>query len=160
MSIQDLPSPQPGDPTGEMVLGWRCTRRFEAQAARVSVELLGLNQTLIQLGLPIEKLFTLELVLAEVLNNVVEHAYQDRGTGRIELDVTVHAGFIHCTVVDFGMPMPGGVLPEARRHCPKALALQDLPEGSFGWALIRDLTTGLGYRRVGDSNELWFRVDL
>lgn len=160
MSIQDLPAPRQGDPPGGAALGWTCTRRFDARPSLVSVELLGLNQTLIQLGLPIEQLFTLELVLAEVLNNVVEHAYQDCGEGLIELDVAVHDGSIHCTVIDFGSPMPGGALPSARRHCPKALALQDLPEGSFGWALIRDLTTGLGYRRVGDSNELWFRIEL
>lgn len=160
MSVRDLPSPRQGDPPGGTALGWACTRRFEAQPALVSVELLGLNQTLIQLGLPIEQLFTLELVLAEVLNNVVEHAYQDRGEGRIELSVSVHAGFIHCGVTDFGAPMPGGVLPPARRHSPKALALQDLPEGSFGWALIRDLTTGLKYCRDEGTNRLSFRIAL
>ena len=124
------------------------------------MELLGLNQTLAQLGLPIEHLFTLELVLAEVLNNVVEHAYRDSGEGLIELAISVHDGRINCTVVDQGEPMPGGALPPARRHSPKALALQDLPEGSFGWALIRDLTTGLEYRRNQGINRLSFRINL
>lgn len=160
MSVRDLPSPQQGDPPKAAALGWACTRRFEAQPALVSVELLGLNQTLIQLGLPIEQLFTLELVLAEVLNNVVEHAYEDSGEGRIELSVSVHDGCIDCRVTDFGAPMPGGALPPARRHSPRALALQDLPEGSFGWALIRDLTTGLEYWRDKGANRLSFRISL
>jgi len=160
MNFQDLPPPQQGEPPGAAPLGWACMRRFEAQPALVSMELLGLNQTLAQLGLPIEHLFSLELVLAEVLNNVVEHAYRDSGEGLIELAVSVHGGSIHCTVADHGEPMPGGALPPARRHCPKALALQDLPEGSFGWALIRDLTTGLDYRRDQGMNRLSFRIEL
>ncbi|MGI3187247.1 ATP-binding protein [Nioella aestuarii] len=160
MSVQDLPSPWQGDPPGGAAPTWACTRRFQAQSTIVSIELLGLNQTLIQLGLPIEQLFSLELVLAEILNNVVEHAYQDRGEGQIELTVSVRDGSIYCGVSDFGSPMPGGILPPARRHSPKALALQDLPEGSFGWALIRDLTTGLDYSRNEGVNRLTFRIDL
>jgi serine/threonine-protein kinase RsbW len=159
MSVRDLPSPQQGDPPRGTAPRWSCTRRFEAQPALVSIELLGLNQTLIQLGLPIEHLFALELVLAEVLNNVAEHAYGDSGKGPIELTVTVHEGCIQCRVKDFGAPMPGGALPPARRHSVKALALQDLPEGSFGWALIRDLTTDLNYQRVDGTNLLCFRID-
>lgn len=160
MSVQDLPASRQGDPPIGIALGWACTRRFEARAARISLELLGLNQTLVQLGLPIERLFTLELVLAEVLNNVVEHAYQDRGEGCIELALSVHDGRIHCRVSDQGIPMPGGTLPPACRHSPKVLALQDLPEGSFGWALIRDLTTRLEYSRDEGTNRLSFAIEL
>jgi len=160
MSFQKVPSPRQGEPPGRRSLGWACRRRFDADAARVSMELLGLNQTLIQLGLPIEQLFTLELVLAEVLNNIVEHAYGDSGEGRIDMSVSVHDSCIHCTVIDQGAPMPGGALPPGCRHDPTALALQDLPEGSFGWSLIRDLTTGLDYRRSRGTNRLSFRIDL
>lgn len=160
MTFQEAPPPRQGEPPGGRSLGWACRRRFDAKPAFVGMELLGLNQTLTQLGLPIEPLFTLELVLAEVLNNIVEHAYCNSGKGRVDLSVSVHDDSIHCTVIDQGMPMPGGNLPPARRHDPKALALQDLPEGSFGWALIRDLTTGLEYRRSRGKNRLSFRIDL
>lgn len=124
------------------------------------MELVGLNQTLAQLGLPIEPLFTLELVLAEVLNNVVEHAYRDRGRGTAGLEVTVRDHRITCEVTDRGLPMPGGRLPPAKRHDPGALGLEDLPEGGFGWALIRDMTRGLDYTRENGTNRLRFRIDL
>jgi serine/threonine-protein kinase RsbW len=53
--------------------------------------------------------------------------------------------------------MPGGRLPEPR-PAPLDVALEDLPEGGFGWNVIRDLTAGLAYRRVNGVNRLNFRV--
>ena len=40
------------------------------------------------------------------------------------------------------------------------MGLHDLPEGGFGWGMIRDLTDDLSYRRDGARNELRFTVDL
>ena len=37
-------------------------------------------------------------------------------------------------------------------------AVEELPEGGFGWDLIRQLTTGLAYARVEGRNELTFRM--
>jgi len=96
-----------------------------------------------------------ELVLAEVLNNVVEHAYADRPDGLIELSLDWDDGALRCVVTDTGQPMPQDGLPEGRlpHH-------GDLPEGGFGWYLIRSLTTGLGYARVADANRLTFVMNL
>lgn len=159
MRLQEVSAPR-DRPGAAPTLGWTCTRRFPARADIVSMELVGLNQTLAQLGLPIEPLFTLELVLAEVLNNVVEHAYGDSGQGMIGLSVTVRDHRINCEVADRGAPMPDGRLPPPRRHNPDALGLQELPEGGFGWGLIHDMTTGLKYRREHGTNRLCFRIDL
>ena len=38
--------------------------------------------------------------------------------------------------------------------------MQALPEGGFGWALIRDMTRDLTYRRQGRMNRLSFVIDL
>ena len=141
-------------------IGWSCQRGFTARPEVVTRELVGLNQTLVQLGLPIGQLFALELVLAEALNNVVEHAYRDQGHGRIEMDIAVWFNSIHCTLRDWGAPMPNGCLPPARRHAPDRLDMQALPEGGFGWALIRDMTRDLTYRRQGRMNRLSFVIDL
>ena len=96
-------------------IGWSCQRSFTARPEVVTRELVGLNQTLVQLGLPIGQLFALELVLAEALNNVVEHAYRDQGHGRIEMDIAVWFNSIHCTLRDWeprcqmdACPLPGG----------------------------------------------------
>ncbi len=154
LTLRNGRPPPPGS------LGWDWQRQFDARPQAVSLELVGLNQTLTQLGLPIEKLFTLELILAEVLNNIVEHAYGDRGVGRIDLDLSVRDGWISCTITDRGAPMPGGFLPNARRYSPDEMALGDLPEGGFGWGLIRDMADLLTYQRDGDRNRLSLGIDL
>ena len=106
-----------------------------------------------------EEAGTLELVLAEVLNNIVEHAFAEGGPGRIELTITRDALGLTCRVADDGAPMPGGMLP-AGRLPSNAVAVDDLPEGGFGWFLIRDLTRELSYVRDGGRNLLMFRLPL
>ncbi|MBE0555051.1 MAG: ATP-binding protein [Rhodobacteraceae bacterium] len=94
-----------------------------------------------------------ELVLAEAMNNIVEHAYAGQ-PGRIELRMQPHAGGLAFLVTDWGRPMPGGALPPG--NPPVLSAEADLPEGGFGWHLIRRLASGLDYRRIADRNVLRF----
>jgi serine/threonine-protein kinase RsbW len=98
---------------------------------------------------------TAQIVLAEALNNIVEHAYA-QGPGEIEVTIEVCAVGLTCRIMDAGRPMPGGTLPEG-----KLAALtpdDDLPEGGFGWHLIRTLSEDLNYRREGGRNLLTFRI--
>jgi len=94
-----------------------------------------------------------ELVLAEAMNNIVEHAYAGQ-PGRIELRMQPHAGGLAVSVTDWGRPMPGGALPPG--NPPVLSAEADLPEGGFGWHLIRSLSTDLTYARVDGQNRLSF----
>jgi serine/threonine-protein kinase RsbW len=94
-------------------------------------------------------------VLAEVLNNVAEHAYGDAG-GRVAVTLTPDPAGVRCLVVDAGRAMPGGQLPEGRLPLGPDMALEDLPEGGFGWHLIRSLCADLTYARVGGQNRLSF----
>jgi len=99
-----------------------------------------------------------ELVLAEVLNNIVEHAYA-RSDGPITLEMRLAEDALACAVRDHGLPMPAGRMPRgarARLDVPD----EDLPEGGFGWFLIRRLTRNLAYVRDGGSNRLTFLVPL
>ena len=95
-----------------------------------------------------------ELVLAEVLNNIAEHAYAD-APGPIEVHLAQDRGGIACEVRDRGAAMPQGCLPQGRLP---ALDGPDLPEGGFGWHLIRALTHDLCYERDGTGNRLSFRI--
>ncbi len=96
----------------------------------------------------------IEIVLAEVLNNIVEHAYADQ-RGDITIEVSTGPCGIGCRILDTGAAMPGLALPDGKlaAHDP-----QDLPEGGFGWFLIRSLTEDLRYHRRGNVNELCFRM--
>lgn len=98
---------------------------------------------------------TAEIVLAEVLNNIVEHAYAG-SSGEIEVMIRIASGALTCTIVDHGGQLIGQMPPPDRP--PARLALADLPEGGFGWHLIRTLTSDLDYRRIGPRNELSFRL--
>lgn len=94
---------------------------------------------------------TAEIVLAEVLNNITEHAYADR-PGKISVSLWAAASGLDCEIVDHGREIPGGSPPKG------TLPQEELPEGGFGWYLIRMLTTDLHYRRVRDRNRLRFVI--
>lgn len=98
-----------------------------------------------------------EIVLAEVLNNVVEHAYASHGRGVIELEVEKNGSGLDFCIRDDGVPMPDGDLPHGKAH-DLDVATEDLPEGGFGWLMIRELTRNLRYRRTGNRNELRFHM--
>jgi serine/threonine-protein kinase RsbW len=99
---------------------------------------------------------TLWTVLAEVLNNVVEHAYAER-VGVIGLRLWRYDNSIAVEVLDHGAPMPGLELPAG---CLTELrSFETLPEGGFGWFLIRSMTDWLIYDRIGDDNRLRFCME-
>jgi serine/threonine-protein kinase RsbW len=99
----------------------------------------------------------LEIVLAEVLNNIAEHAYA-RFPGQIEVLVTAHESFLFIRTQDHGLAMPNQELPGGKLSA--ATEIQDLPEGGFGWFLIRSLTQDLTYLRQDDANILSFCMDV
>ena len=96
-----------------------------------------------------------EIVLAEALNNVVEHAYANY-TDNIEIGITCGNGFLFVRIADAGIPMPGDDLPGGRLW--KATDSQHPQEGGFGWYLIRSLSQDLTYARDGSLNILGFCI--
>jgi serine/threonine-protein kinase RsbW len=110
------------------------------------------------LGLGPEERSTIELVIAEALNNVVEHAYPDPASaGEITIRCRHRADGLHVTITDRGRPMPDCRAPLGQP--PRMdVALPDLPEGGFGWLLIRDLARDVSYLREGHRNRLELRL--
>jgi len=100
---------------------------------------------------------TIELVLAEVLNNVVEHAYRDTIDGLIEIRFSHHPDRLKLHIIDQGVAMPSNRLP-AGRLASLSVDIADLPEGGFGWHLINELTENLRYQRHNDENHLFFDI--
>jgi len=100
---------------------------------------------------------TAEQVLAEVLNNVVQHAHAEDPEGLIELETLRAGDGVICSIRDNGMAMPELTLPlgalielgEGPEH---------YPERGFGWFLIHTLTQDLDYRRIDGWNLLSFRI--
>lgn len=100
-----------------------------------------------------------EIVFAEVLNNIVEHAYGEAPDGVIRIALRADAGSLLAELCDHGKAMPGDALPEGQFQSLD-MPVQDLPEGGFGWFLIRSMTQDLTYRREGDRNLLQFAIAL
>ncbi|AXI44912.1 ATP-binding protein [Sulfitobacter sp. SK012] len=110
------------------------------------------------LDLDIEEAGTVELVLAEALNNIVEHAYApQQGVGPVLIRCLHKKNGLHFRIEDRGVAMPEG-------HAPLGVAadltgdFMDLPEGGFGWFIIQDLAKDVKYQRVGNANLLNLRL--
>ena len=86
---------------------------------------------------------------------VVEHAYRE-GPGPIRVCVDHLAPVLKVSVYDQGLPMPDEQLPKG--ELAPLIDGEDLPEGGFGWFLIRTLTLDLAYERHGAVNHLRFAV--
>ncbi|MEL6511233.1 MAG: ATP-binding protein [Pseudomonadota bacterium] len=110
-------------------------------------------------GIPDETAMTLEIVLAETLNNVAEHAFSDTDDAFIAVHIVTKDEAICVAVHDQGKPMPGLSLPDGM--LPDAdVERSELPEGGFGWFLIRSQTEALEYRRDAAGNHLSYRIPL
>lgn len=96
-----------------------------------------------------------EIVLAEVLNNIVEHAYCTC-PGDIDIALQLTPCALVCTIIDTGAPMPDGRPPAGGLR--DYAGMDDLPEGGFGWHLIRAMSTDLHYSRENNCNRLEFRL--
>lgn len=114
---------------------------------------------LAQQGSSAEALGPCELVLAEALNNIVEHAYGEQPGGTIQVQLCLDAESLHVQIEDSGFEMPDGALPNGELSSLD-VETDDLPEGGFGWFLIRSMTDHLRYRRKDGVNYLNFSVPM
>jgi serine/threonine-protein kinase RsbW len=147
--LPTLPVPEHDPGTSGLTLA------FQADPASVRHALENMLSSPPLVHLPGEDRSTAELVLAEVLNNVAEHAYGEAG-GRVEVSLQHGPDGLRCRIIDEGRAMPGGQPPEGRLRGGPDVALAELPEGGFGWHLIRSLSTDLTYTRVQGQNRLSF----
>jgi serine/threonine-protein kinase RsbW len=98
---------------------------------------------------PIRRRFTSgDLATRETLVEVTE--------GPVDLCVEIRRDGLDCALGDQGREAPLGYPPDP--PLPEVDPPFELPEGGFGWHIIRCLTTDLRYRREGAWNVLSFRM--
>lgn len=129
------------------------TFRLDARDGEVRATLARITAALVGLGVAPADRASAEIVLAEVLNNIVEHGYDPGDAGPIWIAVLVEPDGLQVTISDFARPLPAALLVPSAAPDPL-----DLPEGGFGWFLIHGLTTDLRGGRTGTLNRLSFRV--
>lgn len=103
---------------------------------------------------------TAQIILGEVLNNVVEHAYSFEEGHPIELAIWLSTEGLLCKIQDDGAPMPNGVPPAGLSMDVDATQRETLPEGGFGWAMVRELAQDLQYFRIDSTNKLEFLIPI
>lgn len=121
--------------------------------------LLALRACLAASDVPEDCLSSVEIATAEALNNIVEHAFRGRDAQDIRITAALTGDRLRLCIRDRGNALPGERLPGGTRPDPTA-PLDALPEGGFGWFLIRDLTDRVIYRRIGEENLLWMHFRL
>lgn len=105
------------------------------------------------LGIPELRVDEVQIALAEAVNNVVEHAYAGKAPGDVRIRCSLEPERLWINITDAGAPFPEGQLPEGKL-VDLDVAPQDLPEGGFGWFLIRELTSDIHYERNAGNNQL------
>ena len=118
-----------------------------------------ISDRLRQTGLETSRADEVEIALAEAVNNVVEHAYARSEPGDVRVLCSLRETQLDIRICDAGAPLPQNRLP-AGQAVDVSVRRADLPEGGFGWFLIRELTSDIRYDRCGLINHLSLRFDL
>lgn len=133
------------------------SRRVQSSDTGTREAVLAVDRVLTDREWPKAGRIDVQIVLAEALNNIVEHAFDGplRETdGQCSLELRVSGPMLHLRIEDNGRPMPGLKLPNGAMPKPGAHA-QDTPEGGFGWGLIHALSHTVHYARQGHRNVLY-----
>jgi serine/threonine-protein kinase RsbW len=104
-------------------------------------------------GLDTEMANRLELAVEEWVVNVCEHAYGGRG-GTIEVVLRKERGQLFVEITDEGTPFDPLKAPEPNLTAP----LDQRQPGGLGLLLIRRMTDGVSYARVGGRNVVTLTV--
>lgn len=145
------------DPPATAAGGVLSRTAFRATFDNVRLAVENAMAKLAPLRLSEEDTTSIELILAEALNNVVEHAYPPGQPGNVKLVMRHGRAGILIEVRDTGKPMPDGKTPLGL-HPHEKQPDEALPEGGFGWYLIRQLARDVVYDRENGENFLIFRV--
>jgi serine/threonine-protein kinase RsbW len=88
----------------------------------------------------------LHLAVHEATVNIIEHAYENRADGRIDISILVDTGKIEITLRDQGISFDPDQVPEPNLDEPQ--------EGGLGVYLIRRLMDEVTYQSDGSGNTL------
>lgn len=134
---------------------------FEATSAEVRAALARITGAIAPLDPAPDRAIAVELAMAEVLNNVVEHAYAGQAPGPVQVTLTAEDRVLICRVEDEGIDLPDGLPPPGPLPDPEAArAIETLPEGGLGLPLIHALAERLTYLRLPGRNCLTCRLPL
>ncbi|MEO0943915.1 MAG: ATP-binding protein [Pseudomonadota bacterium] len=144
----------------ELATGVIVDETFPADFRWVRRWLQRTNDRLTEEGVSEDDIHSVEIVLAEAMNNVVEHAYPEGKTGDMRLLVRKRNNALMVEISDSGRTMPQGRAPLGNHPMTEFNQHDAMPEGGYGWFIIREIVRDLVYDRREDKNILLFRLKL
>jgi anti-sigma regulatory factor (Ser/Thr protein kinase) len=107
-------------------------------------------------NLPSKSVFSINLVLGELLTNTISYGYADKATHTIEIRLELHDGQLNLEIIDDARPFD-----PRRAKAPEQMgALKDLPLGGRGIHLVRSYTDNLAYQRKRGRNHVTVTMTL
>ena len=110
-----------------------------------------LKSICVLVAVPEKETHYLELSVVEALNNVIEHAYENRTDGLIEVQVSFLSRKVQVEIRDRGVPMP--VFSEPTLAYDEG-NLDSLPEGGMGRYLMHQMMDNIWYSYEEGENQL------
>ncbi len=120
--------------------------------ASVSVMLDEAKKWLAQENVCSSKITDIQIVLAEALNNVIEHGFSCENSGNVVVCIDMQDDIIVVEISDNGIEFTPPVA--AQTPLQDTCDIEHLPEGGFGWFLIREITTSFTFHRIANMNRL------
>lgn len=101
-------------------------------------------------GLSDETVGDLEIILEELLVNVISYAYDEAGSGTIQVAAIVNGSSVTLEFRDRGREFN----PLERETPDLDVDIDDRPIGGLGIFLVTELASSVNYERVGNENVL------
>ena len=101
-------------------------------------------------NLPSKSIFSINLVLDELLTNTISYGYADKAIHTIEIRLELHDDQLNLEIIDDARPFD----PRCVKPPKKKGALKDLPLGGRGIYLVRSYMDDLTYQRKRGRNHV------
>ena len=89
--------------------------------------------------------------LSEAMNNVIEHAYEERDDGKIFVEVWLEGDAVHMSIKDQGRTADATIFNKENMNTPDP---DSLPEGGWGLYLMLSLMDEISYTTDKQFNHL------
>ncbi|MEY4516164.1 MAG: hypothetical protein RL180_510 [Pseudomonadota bacterium] len=135
--------------------------RLNIPARMDCIGLLGtaIRAVSLQAGLTLERSEQMELAVIEAITNIIRHGVIHRQESAIDVQVKAFEHLLEYQIKDEGQPIPAALLVQPDRDIfdYEDIALEDLPEGGLGMALIRSIADEMEYQSGSDGNVMTLR---
>lgn len=118
-----------------------------------------IKSQVLRTGLAIQDFQSIELVLAEVLNNIVEHGDIPYNPSDVQLTWELYDNQFCAMIIDPGVAYNPKITSTLNSEDIGSLP-NELPEGGFGWSLVVALCSAIKYERFDQRNVLNLKIPL